>query len=178
MLQVGVLQEENARLKAFNKYEEVERVQKLAAEETEAVRKQLTAEADAARTKAAADVEAVREGAGADAEAIRQEYYALGSACLALTCPSLALPSQTLPCSVLPPSCPALLCPALQWPALLPFLLFCAALPCTVLYTCCCYCKILQTDAKACTEHMMLTALLIACLFALLSGAPQQHGRH
>ncbi len=70
--QIGVLQEDNARLKAFNKYEEIERVQKLAAEETETVRKLLTAEADAARTKAAADVEAVRDSAASDAEAIRQ----------------------------------------------------------------------------------------------------------
>lgn len=70
-VQMGVLQEENARLKAFNKYEEIERVHKLAAEETDNVRRLLTAEAEAARTKAAADVEAVRAGAVADIEAIR-----------------------------------------------------------------------------------------------------------
>ena len=70
--QIGVLQEDNARLKAFNKYEEIERVQKMAAEETETVRRLLTAEADAARTKAAADVEIVRDSAASDAEAIRQ----------------------------------------------------------------------------------------------------------
>ncbi|KAL0028719.1 hypothetical protein WJX79_002030 [Trebouxia sp. C0005] len=74
--QIGVLQEDNARLKAFNKYEEIERVQKMAAEETETVRRLLTAEADAARTKAAADVEIVRDSAASDAEAIRQKAAA------------------------------------------------------------------------------------------------------
>ena len=69
--QIAMLQEENARLKAFNKYEEIERVQNLAREETENVRKLLSAEADAARAKAAADVDAVRTAAAADIDAIR-----------------------------------------------------------------------------------------------------------
>ena len=74
-MQVAMLQEENARLKAFNKYEEIERVQRLAAEETENVRKLLSGEADAARTKAAADIDAVRTAAAADADTIRYDCH-------------------------------------------------------------------------------------------------------
>ena len=66
-----MLQEETARLKAFNKYEEIERVQKMAAQETDNVRALLTAEADAARSKAAADMEAVRQTAAAEMEVVR-----------------------------------------------------------------------------------------------------------
>ncbi|KAL0019533.1 hypothetical protein WJX77_007186 [Trebouxia sp. C0004] len=86
---IGVLQEDNARLKAFNKYEEIERVQKLAAAETETVRRLLTAEADAARTRAAADLKAVRDNAASDAEAIRHKATAdvdtISAQCTAVT---------------------------------------------------------------------------------------------
>ena len=89
-----MLQDENGRLKAFNKYEEIDRVQKLAAEETENVRRTLSAEADAARTKAAADVEAARDSAAADVEAIRYfSDYLLHWPCPALPCPALPCPA-------------------------------------------------------------------------------------
>lgn len=71
-VQMEVVQEELTRLRAFNKYEEIERVQRIAADETEKVRGQLTAEAEAARSQATADVEAARAAAKAATEAARE----------------------------------------------------------------------------------------------------------
>ena len=71
-MQMDAVQEELTRLRAFNKYEEIERVQRIAADETDTVRSQLTAEAEAVRSQAAADVEAARGAAKADAEGVRE----------------------------------------------------------------------------------------------------------
>lgn len=70
-LQITAHQEELGRLRAYNKYEEIERVQQMAAQETERVRQQLTAELDTARVQAATDVQAVRDATKAEADAIR-----------------------------------------------------------------------------------------------------------
>ncbi|DBA84734.1 TPA: hypothetical protein ACH3X1_005983 [Trebouxia sp. C0004] len=82
--QIGVLQEDNARLKAFNKYEEIERVQKHKATAdvdtisaqctavTKQLRAQYSAESESARSARFEELELLRAEKNAEIEALRE----------------------------------------------------------------------------------------------------------